>query len=146
MGLRRYLRRFRAVISLDNSPYLTRYRLIVTRSRCIYLHHILRSDADRNMHDHPFDFTVVVLWGGYWEHAPKGVTWRGPGSIIRHSAEDLHRIEMPKNRTAWTLFIRGPKRRDWGFQTATGWVAWQDYEDVGDMTGRSAVKEGAHGN
>lgn len=31
------------------------------------LHHILRSDDDRHLHDHPFDFTSFLLTGGYLE-------------------------------------------------------------------------------
>lgn len=34
----------------------------------IRIHHILRSDKDRFLHDHPFDFFSIILWGGYIEH------------------------------------------------------------------------------
>lgn len=136
MGLRRYIRRFKAVISLGGSPYLVRFRLLVTKSLCVYLHQILRSDADRNLHDHPFDFVTVILWGGYWEHSPAGRKWYGPGSVIRHHAEDFHRIELPNGGRCWTLFIRGPKIRSWGFDTPDGWIDWREYEELGEMTTR----------
>ena len=141
MGLRRYISRFRAVIHLEGDPYLVRFRLLVTQSLCGYLHHILRSDADRNLHDHPFDFVTIVLWGGYYEHTPAGRRWCPPGTVIRHSAEDLHRIEIPAGQTAWTLFLRGPRTRDWGFQTPDGWIDWRDYEEAGDMTGIRSAKQ-----
>lgn len=33
----------------------------------VRIHNILRSDLDRDMHDHPFDFTSILLKGGYYE-------------------------------------------------------------------------------
>lgn len=31
------------------------------------IHNILRSDLDRDLHDHPFDFTSFLMKGGYYE-------------------------------------------------------------------------------
>lgn len=39
----------------------------------IYLHHILKSDPDREHHDHPWDFYSLILAGGYWEETPVSV-------------------------------------------------------------------------
>ena len=33
----------------------------------IFLHVIHRQDDDRDPHDHPWDFTSVILKGGYWD-------------------------------------------------------------------------------
>jgi len=41
----------------------------------IYLHHILRSDKDRHLHDHPWDYSSIILKGGYFET-------RGRASIL----------------------------------------------------------------
>jgi hypothetical protein len=92
----------------------------------IRLHHIMRSDSDREMHDHPFDFTSIILSGGYTEHRPDGSRrFYGPGSIVRRKAEDLHRLEL--DVPAWTICITGPKRRDWGFMRDGVWTRWQDF-------------------
>lgn len=32
-----------------------------------FLHKFLRSDADRELHDHPWPFKAVILWRGYYE-------------------------------------------------------------------------------
>jgi hypothetical protein len=45
-------------------------RAINTRFGGVKLHHILRSDDDRDLHDHPWSFLSIVLKGGYWEHTP----------------------------------------------------------------------------
>lgn len=55
-------------------------------------------------------------------YAALGVRWRGPGAIVRRQATTLHRLVLPAGSDAWSLFFMGPKIRDWGFQTTTGWV------------------------
>lgn len=112
---------------------------------CARVHHILRSDRDRHLHDHPWDCISVVLRVGYWEVVPidpdqpasddvagriKAI-WRGPGSVVRRRAEDRHRLILPAGQTCWSLFLCGEKRRDWGFHVpgAPGdWIIWHEYE------------------
>lgn len=94
------------------------------------LHHILRSDADRHLHDHPFDFTSFLLTGGYTEETPgKGemrqVKWWPRFSVVRKKAEDLHKLILEK--PLWTFVISGPKTRAWGFQTELGWINHKEY-------------------
>lgn len=113
----------------EGDTYLIRYRLIKTPWFGIYLHRILRSDDDRDLHDHPFSFLTLILKTGYVEQTPGGKKWKRPGSIIWHRAEDLHRLEIPEGKTTWTFFIRGPKRRSWGFATEDGWIDWRVYLD-----------------
>lgn len=94
------------------------------------VHHILRSDYDRALHDHPWWYITIILKGGYWEVTPKGTKWYGPGRIRFARAKSQHRLVVPKGEDAWTLFIHGPKSRDWGFQISeTEWVYWKDYVD-----------------
>jgi hypothetical protein len=126
--------------------YLRRYYVYRGKRRPhIYLHHIIRSDYDRACHDHPWGFTSLILWGGYLEHQemacePDGdggyfnwTTRRRPGTIIRHKATDLHRLELTK--PAWTLVFTGPREREWGFRTTDkGWIPWKElYQYVRDM-------------
>lgn len=56
------------------------------------------------------------------ELARMGVYWRGPGAFVRRKAAALHRLVIPKGGEAWSLFIMGPKCREWGFATPEGWV------------------------
>lgn len=108
----------------------------------IRVHHILRSDADKHMHDHPWDFISILLTGGYTELLPRTdvtpelaarmrpVKRRHPRwSIVRHKAEDLHRLIL--DEPVWTLVLTGPKRRSWGFMTEQGMVPWRTYLGVG---------------
>lgn len=45
--------------------YLRRFFLWRSKSGSVYLHHFFRSDDDPDPHDHPWDFTSLILKGGY---------------------------------------------------------------------------------
>lgn len=95
----------------------------------VRLHHILRSDEARALHDHPWDFCSLLLSGGYLEVRQDVVKWWPRFSIVRRRAEDLHRLVIPK--PVWTLVITGPKRREWGFRLPTGeWIHWKKAQEM----------------
>lgn len=112
----------------DLPGYMRRRWVFVCPWFSVRIHHILRSDSDRALHDHPFNYGSLILRGGYWEHLADGSrTWYGPGSLRFAKAEQLHRLELPINTTTWSLFFIGKRRRDWGFQTDDGWVDHKKY-------------------
>jgi len=43
------------------------------------------------------------------------------GSVAFRRAEDAHLVELTKNPT-WTLILKRPRRRIWGFFKPEGWV------------------------
>lgn len=113
--------------------YLRRWWVIPRNEGCnIYLHEILHSDDDRALHDHPWDNTSMLIEGGYIEHTPDGVFVREAGSIVERRATDLHRLEVPEGGRAVSLFITGPKLREWGFQCPQGWRIWHEFVDSRD--------------
>jgi len=120
------------IIGGKDNPYILRW-WIIPRNRFfnIYLHHILRSDDERALHDHPWWNLSIVLKGGYEEVTPHKTLWRRPGSVVLRKATATHRLVLPIRgggiRFAWTLFITGPKIRDWGFHCPQGWVPWQRF-------------------
>ena len=125
---------------VENEPYLERYYLFLReRNRFpfnIFLHKFLKSDPD-DVHDHPWPYATLILKGGYWEWIPHFDTvgrktgeyqvWRGPGHFRISKANSFHRIELDPNITAWTLFMPGPKQRDWGFLVKNQWIQWEQY-------------------
>jgi hypothetical protein len=125
---------------VDNEPYLERYYLLLKdRKRFpfnVFLHKFLKSDPD-DVHDHPWPFATLILRGGYWEWRPQFnsagekvgelARWCGPGSFRTASATTYHRIELDPAVTCWTLFMPGPKQRDWGFLVRNVWVQWEQY-------------------
>ena len=125
---------------VENEPYLERYYLFLReRERFpfnVFLHKFLKSDPD-DVHDHPWPYATLVLKGGYWEWIPHFDTvgrktgeyqvWRGPGHFRISKANSFHRIELDPDITAWTLFMPGPKQRDWGFLVRNKWIQWEQY-------------------
>jgi hypothetical protein len=96
------------------------------------VHHILRSDNDRHLHDHPFDFISFLVSGGYREEIPDP---EEPGytvcemwprfSLVRRKATDRHRLILDK--PVWTIVAATHKKREWGFYTKSGWIHWRHY-------------------
>lgn len=127
-------------------PYLLRWWLI-PRNRFfnIYLHKFLRDDDDRALHDHPWAWCSILLRGKYVEHtiAPGGIhrrQLRTAGTVKFALPSKAHRIELLVDGEGysipcWTVFITGPRVRQWGFHCPErGWVHWQDFvaaDDVG---------------
>lgn len=118
------------VIQREGRPYLRRWYVVPRTEGCnVYLHHICQDDHDRALHDHPWDNTTLVLKGRYIEITPRLSLLRDAGDVVHRRAEDLHRIVLLNGEEAWSLFITGPKRREWGFDCPKGWVHWRDFVD-----------------
>jgi hypothetical protein len=88
------------------------------------LHHFLRGDADRELHDHPWSFVTLVLAGGYVDVSSAGEDVLRPGSVRYRSARHAHRVETAG---CWTLVLSGPISRAWGFWAAEGWTPWKEF-------------------
>ena len=108
--------------------YLRRW-YVIPRNRWlnIYLHHFLRSDDDRALHDHPWWNISLLLSGFYLEVTPSGRSLRVPWRLAFRRATDPHRVELIAHRPVWTLFITGPEVREWGFHCPNGWRPQRDY-------------------
>lgn len=120
------------VIGGEDRPYMRRWHLIKTRWLGVYLHQILRSDDDRALHDHRSDNVSVLLRGYYFEVTPEGSELRAAGDVVFRRAEALHRLELVNGAPAWTLWIKGPERRNWGFMCGKRWVPWQQFVAADD--------------
>lgn len=118
----------------------------------IYLHIFGRPDEDRELHDHPWGFTTIVLWGGYdevshvmepnyedTEMLPTGylkedrLTFL---SIRKRPAWHAHKITRLHTKRVVTLVLRDHSRqRNWGFWCGGdgvpwNWVQWEDYLNI----------------
>lgn len=127
----------REIRDCDGSIYMHRWFVFRGTRFAIYIHKFVRSDFERALHDHPWDFLVIPIWQGYIEHARKidRLGYDVPvarrvypviGSRFR-IAEFKHRVELIEMKPAWSIFFRFRKRRLWGFHTERGWeesVAW----------------------
>lgn len=122
------------VVGGQADPYLRRWWLVPRNPVFnVYLHQFLRDDDEHALHDHPWCWCSIVLRGGYLEHtiAAGGIRRvRGfaCGSVRVHGPCFAHRLALEAGRPCWTLFITGPRIREWGFHCPDhGWVRWQDF-------------------
>lgn len=123
------------VIGGEDDPYLRRW-WVIPRNRFfnVYVHHFLRSDDDRALHDHPWINLSVLLEGRYIEHLPEGVArYREAGDMVLRLPSAAHRVELcdgaltSRPMPVWTLFITGPRVRQWGFLCPQGWRHWKAF-------------------
>lgn len=56
------------IVNCDHDVYLHRWYLFSCRWFAIFIHKFVRSDEDRALHDHPWNFLVIPVWRGYVEH------------------------------------------------------------------------------
>lgn len=139
-------KRGKFVVILDRDskePYLERFyihpRWMTLGLFRVVIHRFWKSDTDEAFHDHPWLFWgSKLLEGEYIEHTPDGSFHRKPGKLRWNSGWALHQIELGKRKydgkekIVWTLFVMGPKIRDWGFKgisTNWKWIQWKNFLD-----------------
>lgn len=127
------------VIGGQERPYLLRWWL-VPRNAILnaYAHCFKRSDDDRAHHSHPWLFRIsLILRGEYTEHRilAGGIvvkTIRRAGDLSFFWGASPHRIELHAG-DCWTLFITGPRVREWGFFCMErGFIHWKRFTAADD--------------
>lgn len=129
----------------DGSLYMERFQLFAFEHFSARLHHIVREDRDRHLHDHPWDFVSIVLQGGYVEARPYEASdplWIGEQEVVcevsrvapciaHRRALDRHKITSVDPGT-WTFFLTGPYKNKWGFFTPKGKVPYREYLGIAE--------------
>jgi len=127
----------------SKEPYLERYYIFLKDRTWfpfnVFIHKFLKSDPD-DVHDHPWPYATLILKGGYNEWVPtfdkdgkkigEVCHWRGPGHFRISSANSYHRIEMVEGVAAWTMFMPGPQKREWGFLVKDKWIQNEQYFEL----------------
>ncbi len=106
------------------------------------VHHIMREDIDRHLHDHPWNARTFILRGWYLEerentlpgvdpyprYEPAAIRFRREtGHTGRLLFGEFHRIEQVSPGGVWTLFITWRYRGTWGFKVGDRKIPWRDY-------------------
>jgi hypothetical protein len=112
-------------------------RLYLFRSRwgSLFLHKIVRPDADRDLHNHPWVWAKsLILRGGYKELrlSPTGrllCKWVLAGQTNAIDDQTYHRIDIVLPGTI-TLFWHGARNKSWGFKTPKGHIDWKEYKNA----------------
>ncbi|WP_122544326.1 hypothetical protein [Pseudomonas viridiflava] len=138
-----YMGRWWLFNAYDRETHLGRIRWCPWSIR---VHHIMRPDADRDLHDHPWDARTVILRGWYTEQrlldhddpvlsgldvpsAAQATEYikRRPGSTAQLKHGEYHRIDEVSPGGVYTLFITSRWKGDWGFLVNGVKVAWREY-------------------
>lgn len=134
----------------DGVVYLNRWGIATDRTGGVLLHKMDGPDPGIDLHDHPWWFVSIVLWGGYWEYraeireapalariaeeyasAQRGTPVRRRWlSVQTMRLDECHTIFRLRRRTSWTLVIKGPRRRNWGFYLPTGYMPEKQYDET----------------
>lgn len=116
-------------------PILSRWTLVQRFGCKLMLHHFHPETEDNPLHDHPWHFISLVLWGNY-----EDITY-GKSEIVKapavkyRPALHLHRTKT-RTRGAWTLVLALPKTRGWGFWHDDRWWPLEEYmEKIGFRNG-----------
>lgn len=149
----------------DGRIYLDRWGIESIRLGGIFIHKMSAPDPGPHLHNHPWWFGSLILWGGYYEQRTTEDEILSQGVIPRTGSlysvrqvrnwlswksfplNECHRIENLKRNTSWSLVVHGPTKRGWGFFLPNGstgssyWVPWRVYEasDVGRARNMEAV-------
>lgn len=140
---------FQVIRGEDRLVYLRRW-WVIRRNRFfnVYLHNMILDD-DATLHDHPYASLSLVLTDGLQERYCLQPGWddlmrvprldgsQGPielrmrfrspraGDLVYRSSRLAHQLIVKE--PAWTLFVTGPRVREWGFWCPSGWRKWSDY-------------------
>lgn len=115
-------------IKRQGKNYLIRFTIIKTKSFSLKIHKALMSDP-ANLHDHPWNYISLILWGGYYEETKGGRRkWYRPLSLLIRNANNPHRLIIPHNRYCISLILTFKRKREWGFVDSEG--KWQHNKEL----------------
>ena len=105
-------------LGLPECPYLYRWTFILL-GFSIRIHHWLRSDDRRFLHDHACNFISIILRGEYTnvredENGNITHTKVKAGEWWYSNALTRHYLDIPKGG-AWTILLCGRPYHKWGF-------------------------------
>lgn len=101
----------------------------------IRVHHIMREDRDRHLHDHPWNARTIILRGWYDEERPfdsgnfhrVATAYRARGYTGRLLYGQYHRISAVAGGGTFTMFITWRYQGTWGFAVDGRKVPWREY-------------------
>lgn len=101
----------------------------------IRIHHILRADDARHLHDHPWNARTIILKGWYVErrlNADGSITEgvRSKGNTAQILYGQYHSIDEVSEGGVYTMFFTWKYCGGWGFLVDGKKVPWREYENA----------------
>lgn len=111
--------------------HFRRWRIFSCKLFNIFIHEISKADLDLHLHNHPWNFASIILWGSYIEELKcnnkTALRTHKPFSFAYRTKNQFHKIKeiLPlfkilkisiKSDKIYTLFFTGKRRNDdWGY-------------------------------
>ena len=117
----------REIKSKDGTLHFKRWRIISTKWFSVFVHLIAKEDGDEYLHDHPWNFSSLILSGGYKEQYATSIDEIGnpktrdrkPFSFRHYDAYSPHKVIEVFGRSYSLVFV-GRRFREWGYQKPDG--------------------------
>lgn len=131
---------FNAYDSDTSKPEDKRHGRKVTWLPSVRVHHILRADTARDLHDHPWNARTIILKGWYIERRRIGMYdmlmapitkeyERKPGDTATINYGQYHSIDKVSKGGVYTLFFTWKYMGSWGFLVNGKKIPWRQYEE-----------------
>jgi hypothetical protein len=116
----------KTVLLRDGQPYLIRRTLFSCHRLSIKLHYVIKDDIGE-MHNHPWNYISIILWGGYKEQTYVSIgsgcticthtktTIYKPLSVLIRKADRPHKLLLLKGKPCLSLIFTGRKVRKWDY-------------------------------
>jgi hypothetical protein len=105
----------------------------------LLLHHFLKPDDDKHLHNHPWAGRSTILSGGYVEETKAGLKTVKPFDSNMINADTYHCVKSIEPNT-WSLVHTGDKEGEWGFLVDGVHHHYMDYLDDIDAIRTEANK------
>ena len=111
----------REIKSRKGELHFRRWRIVSTPWFAVYLHGIYKADEDYHLHNHPWSYVSIPVFGELTESRlyPDGRIRNkkfGFGQIACRKAGDFHKIAYLTTNKVFTLFFVGRRKEEkWGY-------------------------------
>lgn len=124
------------IVSKAGELHFRRWRLLSLPWFRVYIHKICRSDEDKHLHTHPWNFSSFILKGGYsqeyWDHPLDNRTSYmqvNRFDVVRMNRHEGHKITLNHTPTWSLVFAYGPYGH-WGYLTEKGYIDHKLYREM----------------
>lgn len=120
----------REIKSKKGELHFRRFTILGTKWFSINIHRIYKADEDKHLHNHPWNFTSILLAGGYYERTPDKLRLKLSGAINRYDRNKYHKIDTIYVGPVTTLCFMGPRTKeadDWGYLVDGEFVHHKEY-------------------
>ena len=123
----KFFKIIKEIKSKEGILHFQRYAIFESKFLSIYIHTFTQPDKDNYEHDHPWNFLLLILKGGYIEQSNNIKYIRNPGFIKFIRGEHRHKIIELNRKKSISIAICGKRKREWGYHIDNGWVSNLDF-------------------